>query len=284
MKYLLLIAGLSLVAISGCDNAAKHASGTASRYEKLLAKAAALPPEQLNMQDNLFDDSLYDPAVADVNRLFDTLQDMFLSDSLALQELSKTAVRMEEAGIGGLYDDAISSAGNEEHIGSNNTSTYALAALAFNLDQLRSSPDTANDSTTNNLCRQVSCKVWAKISLSTQQLSLYVDGQLVDTLPVSTGIKRYETPLMEVRPSGPMLQKYSSRKFPGGNYMGMGNMPYTIFIKGGYAIHGTTQGNIAKLGRKASHGCIRLHPEKALVFFELIKQAGLENTWISVQP
>ena len=65
--------------------------------------------------------------------------------------------------------------------------------------------------------------------------------------------------------------------------MGMGNMPYVVFIRGGYAIHGTTPGNFAKLGTPASHGCIRLHPVNARIFYELVKLTGLADTWITVK-
>ena len=59
-------------------------------------------------------------------------------------------------------------------------------------------------------------------------------------------------------------------------------MPYAIFIKGGYAIHGTTPGNFLKLGHRASHGCIRLHPDNARKLFELVNSYGLQNTWVKV--
>jgi hypothetical protein len=48
---------------------------------------------------------------------------------------------------------------------------------------------------------------------------------------------------LNVRGSGPIFKKYTSKKFSGGNYEGLANMPYAVFIKGGYAIHGTTTGN-----------------------------------------
>ena len=38
-------------------------------------------------------------------------------------------------------------------------------------------------------------------------------------------------------------------------------MPNSVFFHGGYAIHGT--GYIKNLGRPASHGCVRLHPQNA---------------------
>jgi lipoprotein-anchoring transpeptidase ErfK/SrfK len=111
---------------------------------------------------------------------------------------------------------------------------------------------------------------------------LYLDGNLLDTFDVSTGASGYETPEMDLRPAGPVYTRYSSKKYPGGNYQGLGNMPYAVFLKGGYAIHGTTTGNFKKLGQKASHGCVRLHPDNARVFNELVREVGLENTWVKI--
>lgn len=84
-------------------------------------------------------------------------------------------------------------------------------------------------------------------------------------------------------PTGPVFTHYTSKKFPGGDFQGLGNMPYAVFVKGGYAIHGTTPGNFARLGHPASHGCIRLHPENAKVFYELVVRVGLRNTWVTVK-
>jgi hypothetical protein len=132
-------------------------------------------------------------------------------------------------------------------------------------------------------CREKDCLVYAEIIKSTQTLYLYLDAELIDSFPVSTGMKKYETPKLSVRPSGPLLKKYTSKKFPGGNYQGLGNMPYAVFIRGGYAIHGTTTGNFSKLGTKASHGCIRLHPVNARIFYELVKRLGIEYTWVTIK-
>jgi lipoprotein-anchoring transpeptidase ErfK/SrfK len=105
---------------------------------------------------------------------------------------------------------------------------------------------------------------------------------LTDTFSVSTGNKNHPTPDINMRPNGPTYIKYSSRKYPGGNYQGLGNMPYVVFIKGGYAVHGTTPGNFLKLGHRASHGCVRLHPDNAKLVYELVNTYGLENTWVTV--
>lgn len=133
-------------------------------------------------------------------------------------------------------------------------------------------------------CREKECLVYAEVNKQKQTLYLWILGELKDSFPVSTGKgKKYETPNISRHPAGPVLTKYNSKKFPGGNYMGLGNMPYAVFISGGYAIHGTTPGNYSKLGTTASHGCIRLHPDNAKVFNALVKAVGLAQTWVSVR-
>jgi hypothetical protein len=136
--------------------------------------------------------------------------------------------------------------------------------------------------TLNSGCREKECPVYAEVIKSVQKLYLYIEGELKDSFKVSTGARGYETPAMNLRPSGPVFTKYTSKKFPGGNYEGLGNMPYAVFLRGGYAIHGTTKGNFSKLGTPASHGCIRLHPNNAKIFNGIIKLAGVENTWVKI--
>lgn len=131
-------------------------------------------------------------------------------------------------------------------------------------------------------CRESECGLFVHIVKSKQVLYLFISGELKDSFPVSTGMKKYTTPDLNRHPSGPVFVQYTSRKFPGGNYKGLGNMPYAVFVKGGYAIHGTTPGNFAKLGQVASHGCIRLHPDNARIFYELVKLYGLSQTWVKV--
>jgi TonB family protein len=56
-------------------------------------------------------------------------------------------------------------------------------------------------------------------------------------------------------------------------------MPHAMFFtKEGHAIHGTDE--TRKLGRLASHGCVRLAPENARTLFALVEEKGLENTQI----
>lgn len=52
----------------------------------------------------------------------------------------------------------------------------------------------------------------------------------------------------------------------------MSPMPYSIFFRGGYAIHGTYE--TRHLGRPASHGCIRLAPAHAALLYSMVRQEG----------
>jgi lipoprotein-anchoring transpeptidase ErfK/SrfK len=58
-------------------------------------------------------------------------------------------------------------------------------------------------------------------------------------------------------------------------------MPHSVFFHGGYAIHGSYE--TGRLGRPASHGCIRLSPYHAELLYELIEDHGTDATRIVVQ-
>lgn len=132
-------------------------------------------------------------------------------------------------------------------------------------------------------CFRQTCKIWAQIVKSEQKMYLYVNGSLTNVWPVSTGTKSHRTPNFDMHPNGRIYDKYTSTKYPGGGYAGLGNMPYAVFITGGFAIHGTGKGNWKHLGKPASHGCIRVHPDNALKFNRLVRQAGIRDVWITVQ-
>lgn len=131
-------------------------------------------------------------------------------------------------------------------------------------------------------CYRNSCPVWADVDKSAQRLYLYIDGVLTYTWKTSTGKFGYTTPDFDRHPDGRIYDRYTSTKYPDGDYNGLGNMPYAVFIQGGYAIHGTTRGNWGRLGRPASHGCIRLHPDNGHIFNLLVRQNGIRKVWVTV--
>lgn len=136
---------------------------------------------------------------------------------------------------------------------------------------------------TNTGCFRASCKVWAQISKSKQRMYLYVDGVLQAEWKVSTGTPGHGTPNFDRHPNGRIYDRYTSTRYPGGDFEKLGNMPYAVFISGGFAIHGTGRGNWSRLGTRASHGCIRLHPDNGFTFNRLVRAHGIKNVWITVQ-
>lgn len=116
-------------------------------------------------------------------------------------------------------------------------------------------------------------QVVARVNLSNQRMEVFVDDALVNIFPVSSGRMGYGTPPGEYRAQF-LAARWRSRKY------NWAPMPWSVFFHGGYAIHGTT--DVWNLGRPASHGCIRLHPENAKIFYALVMKNGRDNTTITI--
>jgi hypothetical protein len=110
------------------------------------------------------------------------------------------------------------------------------------------------------------------VDKTSQRLSVAVDGAPQYEWPVSTARRGYRTPNGTYKPQR-LERKWFSREYD------WSPMPYSIFFDGGYAIHGSYE--ISHLGRPASHGCIRLHPEQAAILFKLVK-AHVKDTSIVI--
>lgn len=113
----------------------------------------------------------------------------------------------------------------------------------------------------------------AQISLSQQQMTVSENGIVRYRWKVSTARKGYVTP------QGSWSAKWLSRNHRSRKYDNA-PMPYAVFFNGGYAVHATY--DLKRLGRPASHGCVRLHPENAAEFFSLAQGVGLQNTRIVI--
>ena len=115
--------------------------------------------------------------------------------------------------------------------------------------------------------------VEATIDLSEQKMYVYENGMLRHSWAVSTARGGYVTPVGNYQPIR-LERMWHSRRYD------WSPMPYSVFFKGGYAIHGTEY--VKSLGRPASHGCIRLHPDNARILYEMVQSAGPGNTAIRV--
>ena len=115
--------------------------------------------------------------------------------------------------------------------------------------------------------------VSVQVSLGAQAMTVSVGGEVLYRWAISSGRIGYSTPHGTYHPQR-LATMWRSRKYH------MSPMPYSIFFRGGYAIHGTYA--TAYLGARASHGCIRLSPGNAATLFSLVRGAGFGRTRITI--
>lgn len=110
-----------------------------------------------------------------------------------------------------------------------------------------------------------------------QTLTLYEKGEKTQIVYVSTGREKWEvtpsgkktftsTPLGMFKPFR-LVKDYVSKQWKA-------PMNYSVFFKGGVALHAANPGAVEKLGHRASAGCVRLHPDFAPIIFEKIKSTA----------
>jgi lipoprotein-anchoring transpeptidase ErfK/SrfK len=116
-------------------------------------------------------------------------------------------------------------------------------------------------------------QITAHIDLSRQRMMIYKGDTLLYKWPVSTAKRGYVTPVGVYQPQYLERMHYSRRYHNS-------PMPHSIFFKGNFAIHGTN--SISRLGRRASHGCVRLHPKHARKLYALVRKFGKKNTMIKI--
>jgi lipoprotein-anchoring transpeptidase ErfK/SrfK len=118
----------------------------------------------------------------------------------------------------------------------------------------------------------ITSTVLIDIDKSTQKMTVSLDGVQQYEWPVSTGLRGYTTPSGNYTARS-MNKIWYSRQWDNAP------MPHAVFFtKDGHAIHGTL--DVKRLGKPASHGCVRLSPENAATLFALVEQTGVENTQV----
>jgi hypothetical protein len=115
-------------------------------------------------------------------------------------------------------------------------------------------------------------EILLNINKSKQRMAVVVDGAERYVWRISTGTAG-GPPSGSYRPQR-MARKWYSRKY------NWSPMPHSIFFHEGYAIHGTVY--LSRLGHRASHGCVRLHPKNAATLFDLVRREGMAGTTIVV--
>jgi len=113
----------------------------------------------------------------------------------------------------------------------------------------------------------------AKIDISKQAMQVYRGDTLLYKWKISSGKEGHATPRGKYKAMY-TVKNYKSKKYNNAS------MPYSVFFKYGYAIHGTKSVN--RLGSPASHGCIRLRTNNAKKFYTLVRKLGKKNTTIRI--
>jgi lipoprotein-anchoring transpeptidase ErfK/SrfK len=138
--------------------------------------------------------------------------------------------------------------------------------------QTEQSPSSAPPEQSIEAPTPLASKVLVIIDKPTQKMKVYVDDVELYSWKVSSGLPGHATPSGAYTASS-MNEIWYSKEWDDAP------MPHAIFFtKDGHAIHATEE--TKKLGRPASHGCVRLAPENARSLFALVKEKGLQNTEI----
>lgn len=122
------------------------------------------------------------------------------------------------------------------------------------------------------LIMDAKAEVFITIDKSEQRMYVETPGNYFEW-NVSTARPGYHTPTGNFQPYLIKPMHYSSK-------YDNAPMPNSIFFHGGYAIHATY--DVKRLGRPASHGCIRLSPQNAKWLYQMVKENGKENTYIRI--
>lgn len=105
------------------------------------------------------------------------------------------------------------------------------------------------------------------IDLTSQTMTVHSGSGETYVWPISSGRAGHATPNGVFRPRAMYVMVHSAKY---DNAL----MPHSIFFYGQYAIHGTNA--VGKLGRPASHGCVRLSPGNAATLFAMVRRQGAE--------
>jgi lipoprotein-anchoring transpeptidase ErfK/SrfK len=112
-----------------------------------------------------------------------------------------------------------------------------------------------------------------KADLGAQQLTVLEDDTVMHVWPISSGVDGYPTPTGIFQPKSANKMWYS-RQYD------WTPMPYAVFFTRGVAFHGTNE--TSRLGKSASHGCVRLATSNAAQLFDLVHKHGFAQTSIIV--
>ncbi len=97
---------------------------------------------------------------------------------------------------------------------------------------------------------------WIEVILAEQRLVAWDNGRAVLSTAISSGTRKHPT----IRGTFKIYRKYARQRMTGPGY-NLPNVPYVMYFRGSFALHGTYWHN--NFGRPMSHGCVNLPTGKA---------------------
>jgi len=119
-----------------------------------------------------------------------------------------------------------------------------------------------------------SADVLVNVYISSQTMTVEVDGTQLYEWGVSTARPGWETPTGTFRPFR-LARIWHSTLYH------HAPMPYSVFFEGNFAIHGTNE--TGRIGLPVSHGCVRLATRHAAILFNLVETYGFDQSQIVIQ-
>ena len=145
------------------------------------------------------------------------------------------------------------------------------AAASLSAAAVPETPETTSQSASEET-GPITSTVLINIDKANQKMAVSLDGVQQYEWPVSTGLRGYTTP------SGTYTAR-SMNKIWYSRQWDNAPMPHAVFFtRDGHAIHGTLE--VKRLGKPASHGCVRLSPKNAATLYALLEKTGLKNTQV----
>jgi lipoprotein-anchoring transpeptidase ErfK/SrfK len=107
-------------------------------------------------------------------------------------------------------------------------------------------------------------KIMIYVDIDSQRMKVTNNNGRTYIWAVSSGREGFETPTGSFN-----VQRLDANHFS--DEYDQAPMPYSIFFREGFAIHGT---NLSGLGRPVSHGCVRLSISNARLLYSWVEQYG----------
>ena len=166
IKAIAILPLLFLFTLS-CSPGKKKEQQEAFQYNKFKDSIIVVNKEAISASSNLFDDRIFTPGFDSLENLLVKIDTLWHRDAAMMEQVDTLIKRLKNA---------------------KNVSPAEYQQLKENVRTLDAFLNKKKD-TIKTSCKEKECPVYAAVNKSRQLLFLYIDGELKDSFPVSTGVK-----------------------------------------------------------------------------------------------